>query len=256
MDLSSVSPAAAMLKEQIDIHEFFFHPHDEVLAHLSLWGDFNFSLNGLLQIQVEQRTFFAPPNYGVWLPPRTTHCCLNIDQPTHFVCIRLHPQLSAKLSDCPKTLEIQPFFHALVKEILDPTRDHSEQSRLHLLQVLLDQLLTAKQYDHYLPPSAHPVLAPILNALADVKRFAQSLQQILDDFEISERHALRLCQQELNMGLSEWRNRAKVVYAVAKIRQGDSVKRIALELGYHQSSSFIAFFKRYTGHTPVQLRTR
>lgn len=58
------------------------------------------------------------------------------------------------------------------------------------------------------------------------------------------------------MGLSEWRNRAKVVYAVAKIRQGDSVKRIALELGYHQSSSFIAFFKRYTGHTPVQLRTR
>lgn len=143
----------------------------------------------------------------------------------------------------------------MVKEILDPTRDHSEQSRLHLLQVLLDQLLTAKQYDHYLPPSAHPVLAPILNALADAKRFAQSLQQILDDFEISERHALRLCQQELNMGLSEWRNRAKVVYAVAKIRQGDSVKRIALELGYHQSSSFIAFFKRYTGHTPVQLRT-
>lgn len=38
MDLSSASPTAAMLKEQIDIHEFFFHPHDEVLTHSSLWG--------------------------------------------------------------------------------------------------------------------------------------------------------------------------------------------------------------------------
>ena len=38
------------LAQQLEIHEFFFHPYDSVCPHSSLWGDFNFSLNGVLEI--------------------------------------------------------------------------------------------------------------------------------------------------------------------------------------------------------------
>ena len=71
---------------------------------------------------------------------------------------------------------------------------------------------------------------------------------------MSERHLLRLSQQELQLSLSEWRNRAKILYAIAQIRQGMTVKKLAYELGYQHSSSFIEFFKRYTEQTPAQLR--
>ncbi|MBP6437617.1 MAG: helix-turn-helix transcriptional regulator [Paludibacteraceae bacterium] len=72
---------------------------------------------------------------------------------------------------------------------------------------------------------------------------------------ITERHLLRLCQQELNMTISEWRNRAKILYAITQLRQGESIKKIGYDLGYNHSSSFIEFFKRYTDQTPNQLKS-
>ena len=124
----------------------------------------------------------------------------------------------------------------------------------HLLQVLLDQIYMAPAYDQYLPQSNHGLLAPILKKLAEPTRFKQSLQQVLADFDLSERQILRLSQQELQLPISEWRNRAKIVYAIAQIRQGMAIKQIGYQLGYQHSSSFIDFFKRYTGQTPAQMR--
>ncbi|MFW2003182.1 AraC family transcriptional regulator [Acinetobacter ursingii] len=242
------------LAQQLEIHEFFFHPHDSVCPHSSLWGDFNFSLNGVLEIQVGERTFLAPPNYGLWLAPQTSHFCVAVDQPTHFICIRVHPDLCSQFHTNPKTLEIRPFFHALVKELLHDQYSPDSIEYLRLLQVLFDQMLAADCYDHYLPQTTHPTLAPILDKLGQAQLFNSSLQQILQSFQISERHALRLSQQELQLSLSEWRNRAKIVYAIGQIQQGTAIKRIALDLGYQHSSSFIEFFKRYTGQTPLQMK--
>ena len=58
------------------------------------------------------------------------------------------------------------------------------------------------------------------------------------------------------MSISEWRNRSKIIYAIMQLHHGQSIKKIGLELGYKQSSSFIEFFKRYTGQTPTQLLER
>ena len=252
--MNNVITPTQNLTQQLEIHEFFFHPHDQVCPHSSLWGDFNFSLNGVLEIQVGDRTFLAPPNYGLWLPPQTSHFCIAVDQPTHFICIRVHPHLCHEFNSSPKTLEIRPFFHALVKELLHQHSQSNSNHYQHLLQVLLDQMRAANCYDHYLPQSTHPILAPILEQLGQSQFFEQSLQKILENFQISERHALRLSQQELNLSLSEWRNRAKIVYAIGQIQQGSTIKRIALDLGYQHSSSFIEFFKRYTGQTPLQMK--
>jgi len=46
----------------------------------------------------------------------------------------------------------------------------------------------------------------------------------------------------------------KIIFAINQIRQGTTIKQLAYTLGYHHSSSFIEFFKRYTGQTPIQLK--
>ncbi|MCV9898141.1 UNVERIFIED_CONTAM: AraC family transcriptional regulator, partial [Cronobacter sakazakii] len=43
----------------------------------------------------------------------------------------------------------------------------------------------------------HPVLLPILEKLSDPLLFNLSLQQLLQNFSVSDRHLLRLSQQEL-----------------------------------------------------------
>ncbi|EXF56137.1 bacterial regulatory helix-turn-helix s, AraC family protein [Acinetobacter sp. 1294596] len=244
------------LDELIKIDQFFYEKNEIVASHSSLWGDFNFSLDGILEIQTGKQTFLAPPNYALWLPPQTEHCSIALDHSvTHFICIRVHPSLCDQLPREVKTLSIRPFLLALVREILEQSSGAPGPVYSHLIQVLFDQLLQAKIYDDYLPQSHHTVLLPVLQQLADPELFQYSLQTLLKRFSLSERQILRLSQQELGLSISEWRNRAKIIYAISQIRQGASIKRLAYELGYQHSSSFIAFFKRYTQHTPLQLRS-
>ena len=242
------------LNDMVEIHEFFFQANDQISMHCCLWGDFNFSLDGILQLQIGDALYLAPPNYGLWLPPQTEHSSIAIDQQiTHFICIRIHPYLANKLSQQTQTLVTRPFFHALVKEALRIQHSHPQQYQ-HLLQVIYDQICMADCYDHYLPQTSHPVLQPILAQLNDVSNFQYSIQQILAEFRISERHLLRLSQQELKLPISEWRNRAKIIHAVCLLKQGQSIKQIAYLLGFRHSSSFIAFFRRYLGKTPAEMR--
>ncbi|MEG0405986.1 MAG: AraC family transcriptional regulator [Acinetobacter sp.] len=239
----------------IEVHEFLYQKDDIVSPHSSLWGDFNFSLNGTLEFDIEGKYYLSPPSYGLWLPPRTAHQSLPVAHEIHYICIRLHPRYGDFLGDTCRCFSIEPFFRALVVQILAQQKQNASPEYLeHLRQVLFDQLKQAPAYSHYLPQSTHPILAPILAQLADPELFNLSLQQILHNVSISERHLLRLSQQELQLSLSEWRNRAKIIFAINQIRQGMTIKQLAYVLGYHHSSSFIEFFKRYTGQTPIQLK--
>ncbi|MGH1401858.1 MAG: AraC family transcriptional regulator [Acinetobacter tandoii] len=243
------------LSQLIEVHEYFYAQNDEIAAHSCIWGDFNFSLNGILDYEIEGIHHLSPPNYGLWIPAHTAHACIAREiQPTHYICIHLHPELCKYFPSTTKAVEISPFLRHLIKEVLrqKPIRTSAEYK--HLLQVLLDQLRTAPAYEHYLPQTQHRVLKPILQQLSNPQCFAKSLQQILHKFQFTERHLLRLSQQELQLSLAEWRNRAKILYAIDQLHAGSTVKKLAYDLGYQHSSSFIEFFKRYTGQTPAQLR--
>lgn len=244
------------IEQDIELFEAHYRQSDTVYPHCCLWGDFNFCLNGVFEYEIAGQHHLSPASYGLWIPPQTEHCSFAIDdQPIRYVAIRLAPHLCQKFPKQTEVFSIQPFFRLLVEETLSLSAQPDEIERYrHLLQVLLDQLLHAPKHQHYLPQSHHVVLKPILEFLARSEHFVLSLQQCLSQFSLSERQLLRLSQTELNMSLAEWRNRAKIVYAIQKLRMGVSIKALSIELGYQHSSSFITFFKRYTGKTPHQHR--
>lgn len=240
----------------ISVEEFFYQKHDIVTPHSNLWGDFNLSLNGTLELNIADQTYLSPPSYGLWIPPQIEHCCTAVDDHlTHYICIRIHPKLCQNLAKQVQTLNVRPYLRQTIEEILNQQKLGIPRVKYyaHLLQLVLDQIQYSDSYTHYLPQTNHPILKPILERLSDQNLFNKSLQHILNDFDITERHALRLSQEQLKLSLSEWRNRAKIIYAISCIQRGNAVKKVSLELGYQHSSSFIEFFKRYTGQTPTQL---
>jgi len=242
------------LNELIEIQEFVFFPKDHVSWHACLWGDFNFSFDGILQIQVGEQKFITPPYFGLWIPPKIEHCCISIDdQVTHFVCIRIHPSISHKIAPSIKTLSLQPFFYALVKEAIRLKKIGQHSYYHHLLQVILDQISLADTYNDYLPQTNHSILAPIFSELSSVNRLHEPTSKILSEFTISERHILRLTHQEMNISIREWRDRAKILYAISQLKKNTSIKEISYKLGYRHCSSFIEFFKRHTGKTPTHI---
>jgi transcriptional regulator GlxA family with amidase domain len=123
-----------------------------------------------------------------------------------------------------------------------------------LLQVLIDQLALAPAQGSYLPTSDEPLLRPVLTALEKNPADGRSLAQWAKQVHTTERTLERRCQQHLGLSFTDWRQRLRVVKALAMLETGHSVESIALDLGYSSASAFIAMFRRMTGTTPDKVR--
>ncbi len=62
----------------------------------------------------------------------------------------------------------------------------------------------------------------------------------------------RLFDAELGMSFVQCRQQIRLLAAVKQLALGDSVSRVALEVGFQSQSSFIALFRRTLGVTPKQ----
>lgn len=239
----------------LDAYQYHAGEEVEVYPHSNLWGDFNFSLDGILEFKIDQKVYLSPPNYGVWIPPLTAHQAISrYEDETHFICFRISPLWSEKLATSPKVIQISPFISLFTRHFLEQRHHQTVAQQWHKLLVLFDELSLAPGDDYYLPLSHDTALKPLLDFMLQAEHHALKLGDICQHFSISERHLLRLTQQQFQMPISEWRNRAKLIYSMDRLKAGQSVKRIALDLGYQHPSAFIEFFKRYTRITPEQFR--
>ena len=124
----------------------------------------------------------------------------------------------------------------------------------HGAQADRDELAAAPRQGTYLPTSEDPLLRPILTALEASPDDPRTLSQWAQRVHTTERTLVRRCQRDLGMSFGEWRQRLRVVRALALLEAGRSVEAIALDLGYGSSSAFIAMFHRMTGTSPHKLR--
>ena len=70
------------------------------------------------------------------------------------------------------------------------------------------------------------------------------------DVGISVRTLQRTFRRELGMDFDSWRRQARLLKAVELLAGGNSVKSVALQVGYRQLSTFTATSARHFGLTP------
>lgn len=222
------------------------------------WGEFVFSFSGVLELHAEDQDFRVPPNFGIWHPAGAEHHGGNRNASEHC-SIYIEDDLATQrgMPDTTCALLVNP----MLREMLIYLRNHfpkppysSEVRRL--LDVILDQLIVTPIAGSYLPDSKDPLITQVLAFLKDDPGAHHSIREIAEQFGMSERTLARKVQRELNMPLSEWRQRLKVVRAVPLLQEGASVESVALDLGYSTASSFIAMFKRLLGTTPDEYRKK
>lgn len=226
--------------------------------HQHAWGEFVYSFSGVMEVKLADRHYLAPPHYGVWLPPGVAHVGLN-RLAAHHGSVYIAQQACGALPRTPCALTVTP----LVRALLDHLHQHPPQpdplqaateSELRLLHVLVDLLGQAPCAGSYLPSSDDPALATLLQQLEAHPADNRGLPALAQAVHLTERTLMRRAQRDLGMSLNEWRQRLRVVKAMALLEAGQPVESIALDLGYSGASAFIAMFKRLMGSTPDEYR--
>ncbi|WP_299022476.1 helix-turn-helix transcriptional regulator [uncultured Photobacterium sp.] len=236
-------------------HEIFL-PNTTTPKHSHPWGQLQFIKGGILELTTEKKRFLSPSQYAVWVPASIEHesfmrrsldyCSMNIISP-----------LAEALPSYACLLEVSPIMDSIIGDLKDrriavPNSDED----LRLVKVLLDQVLKAKEHDQFLPNSDSKQLKPILQELEHNPTSPKTLKDWAQQLHTTERTLARHCQDKLGMSFTEWRQRRKFIYSLHLLRQGVSIKEIALTLGYHQATPFITLFKRHAQCTPEQYRQR
>ena len=222
--------------------------------HQHAWGEFVDSFSGVMEVKVADHHYLAPPQYGVWLPPKLQHVGLNRYEAYHC-SLYVGPQLCSAMPATPCAVTVSPLVRALLEHLRQqpPGQDATPQ-HLRLLQVLLDQLVLAPRAGSYLPSSEDPLLSAVLRLLEANPGDNRSLPALAHAAHTTERTLTRRCQRDLGMSLAEWRQRLRVVRAMPLLEAGQTVETIALDLGYGSASAFITMFKRLMGSTPDEYR--
>ncbi len=220
------------------------------------WGEFVFSFSGVLELQAEGQEFRVPPNFGIWHPAGAEHQGGNRNASEHC-SIYIDDELATKRG-MPQTtcaLLVSPMLREMLIHLRSnfPQPPYSEEEQ-RLLNVILDQLVITPIAGSFLPDSKDPLMTQVLAYMKDNPGSNDSVKAIANHFGMSERTLARKSLQELQMPLSEWRQRLKVVRAIPLLQQGASVESVALDMGYSTASAFIAMFKRLLGTTPDEYR--
>jgi AraC-like DNA-binding protein len=66
----------------------------------------------------------------------------------------------------------------------------------------------------------------------------------------SERTLARLFLSETGLAFGAWRQRLRLLAAIARLAEGQAVTTVAYDLGYDSPSAFIAMFRHRLGTTP------
>ncbi|MFU0889240.1 helix-turn-helix domain-containing protein [Kluyvera sichuanensis] len=123
-------------------------------------------------------------------------------------------------------------------------------SQERLAGVILDEIQSLPQVDLGLPMPQDARLLRIASALIERPDDDRRIEAWASWAGTSPRTVTRRFSAETGFSFTEWRQRVRLLRALELLAEGQSVKSIALDLGYDNVSTFIALFRRVFGMTP------
>lgn len=222
--------------------------------HRHEWVQFSYAISGVLGVHTAEGSFFAPPQWGVWIPAGLEHEVVT--------SMRAEMRsLYVRKEDCEwapqrcRVLEVTPLARELIKSfcLLPAAYPLGDSSEARLVQVLMDQLARLPEVGFSLPLPRHPRLLELCNELIENPSQLITLQDWAMRLGASEKTLMRLFQRETGLSFRGWRQRARLLSSLGALENGDSVTNTALACGYDSTSAFIAAFKGLFGFTPGEL---
>ena len=67
---------------------------------------------------------------------------------------------------------------------------------------------------------------------------------------VSARTVQRLFRRETGLTFGQWRQQARLLFALQRLARGDRIIDVALDSGYASQSAFAAMFRRHFGEPP------
>jgi AraC-like DNA-binding protein len=235
-------PIGAMAKDFPD--GFFIPPHAHPrhqLIHAS---------TGVMRISTPQGAFVVPPHRAVWVPADVTHDVRMAGAVAMRTLYIARDAIESPPQECC-VVAVSPLLHELVLRATTLPLlydEHGAEGRV--MALILDELRVLSVLPLNLPMPRETRLAKICRAILDDPASTLPLSGWGRRVGASSRTLARGFLRETGLSFGRWRQQARLLEALSRLAQGQSVTTIALDLGYESPSAFTSMFRRTLGRTP------
>jgi AraC-like DNA-binding protein len=222
--------------------------------HDHAWGQLAFCNTGVMRVTSETATWLSPPTRAIWLPAGVAHeIVMKGRVATRF--LYLAPELARPLPSAPTVLEMAPLTRELVLHILRLRMLHpADPAQDRLARLLVDLLAQARSIDLGLPLPSDRRAMVFAHTVQAAPGDTAPLSELARRSGASLRTLQRLFPEQTGLTPEAWRQKARLIAAVATLSTGASVATTATDCGYDSTSAFISVFKRQFGATPGRYR--
>ena len=224
----------------------------EHTPHTHRKGQLMYTLRGVIHCEIEAGIWIVPPQCALWIPGGVSHSARGNGE-AHVYCLLIDPDAAGALPAQCCTLGVSGLLHELIsKAISFPQLYEVDGAQGRLINTLLDELAQAPLEALHLPMPQDARLRRLANSLLADPADKATIGQWAMRIGMSERSMTRLLLEELGLSFGRWRRQLHVILSLQRLATGDSVQRVALDLGYENASGFITMFRKTVGQPPAR----
>jgi len=224
----------------------------EHAPHSHRKGQLMYTLRGVIHCQIEAGIWIVPPQCALWIPGGLPHAARGSGE-AEVYCLLIDPDAAGALPAQCCTLSVSGLLHELIsKAVSFPQLYDEDGAQGRLIRTLLDELAQAPIEDLHLPMPRDPRLRRLADSLLADPGDKATLGQWAMRIGMSERSMTRLLLEEFGLSFGRWRRQLHVILSLQRLARGDSVQRVALNLGYENASGFITMFRKAVGQPPAR----
>lgn len=244
-DITQVRGPVAGMRVNVADHK------SEVPIHQHRQGQLVLCLKGGVTCEIPDSIWMVPPRCAVWIPGQMPHSVRATANAS--ICYLFVQPDAAPMPDQCCTLSISPLVRELILHMADQPLEYERDSPVgRKALVLLEELARMPVESLYLPTSTEHRLSRIAKMLSENPADRRTLAEWGRLVAMSERSLARLVQQETGLTFGRWRQQLHLIVAMRQLSAGQTVQRVADQLGYDSVTAFITMFKKAVGKPPAR----
>jgi AraC-like DNA-binding protein len=204
----------------------------------------------MLTVHTGAGLWVVPVHQAVWVPAGVRHD-VEVAGGVAMRSLHLHPSVRGRLPETCRVIEISPLLREILRRAMRlRTLDRRIAAERRLLDVLLDELTVLPLVPLDLPIPRDARAARAAACIRAEPSARHTLAEVAHAAAASPRTLERLFRSETGLPFGVWRQRARLLHALQRLAEGETVDGVAHAVGYESTSAFVAAFRRALGSTP------
>ncbi|MBV6418171.1 MAG: HTH-type transcriptional regulator NimR [Steroidobacteraceae bacterium] len=237
-------PVAALADE--------YPPNSYDPPHSHKRGQLAYAISGVLVLSTPDATYVVPPQRAVWVPSGVVHEA----RTRGLVSLRtlyLDDSVCRELPRSCMTIEVSSLLRELIVEATRIPIEYEYDSRDgRVMSLIVDEILHANAAPLQVPMPRHPQLLKVCQAILRDPAQSDVLDHWADSAGMCRRTFTRLFRRETGVTFATWRQNVRLMEAMSRLANGQSITAVACDVGYSSPSAFTAMFRRAFGVPPTQ----